>query len=241
MFKPLKYTLLFSLLMGTLAVPPAFAQDTTICKIAKTAIAMGHSLVDAIETAQVAMNDWKLVLVNEKNPLPEGFTVEVSKLPNGKEFDSRAIGELESMINAAKADGVSIFVTSSYRSYDYQVGLFNRKINQYKAQGYNDTEAYNIAKTIVAIPGTSEHNLGLAADIITPSYQVLDEGFAETEAFKWLSENAADYGFILRYPKGKGDITGIIYEPWHYRYVGQAAARAITEQGICLEEYLNRI
>ena len=119
--------------------------------------------------------------------------------------------------------------------------MFNRKINQYKAKGYDDNEAYNIAKTIVAIPGTSEHNLGLAADIVTPSYQTLDEGFAQTEAFRWLSENAADYGFILRYPKGKGDITGIIYEPWHYRYVGQAAAKVITEQGICLEEYLHRI
>lgn len=193
------------------------------------------------ETAQLSFDSWKLVLANENNPLPEGFTVEVSKLPNGKEFDSRAIGDLEAMLAAAKADGVSLTVVSSYRSYDYQVGLFNRKVNQYKAKGYNDTDAYNIAKTIVALPGTSEHNLGLAADIVTPSYMTLDAGFEKTDAFAWLSTHCAEYGFILRYPNGKGDITGIIYEPWHYRYVGQTAAKEIMAQGICLEEYLDRV
>lgn len=192
------------------------------------------------EASQITFDSWKLVLASEKSPLPDDFSVEVSKLPNGKEFDSRAIDDLKAMLSAAKADGVNLTVVSAYRSYDYQVGLFNRKVNQYKAKGYNDTDAYNIAKTIVALPGTSEHNLGLAADIVTSSYMTLDDGFEKTEAFTWLSSHCAEYGFILRYPKGKGDITGIIYEPWHYRYVGQAAAKSIMEKGICLEEYLSR-
>ena len=193
------------------------------------------------ETVQLESDSWKLILASEKSPLPDDFTAKVSKLPNGKEFDSRAIDDLEAMLAAAKADGVSLTVVSSYRSYDYQVGLFKRKVDQYKAKGYNDTDAYNIAKTIVALPGTSEHNLGLAADIVTPSYMTLDDGFEKTDAFAWLSTHCADYGFILRYPKDKGDITGIIYEPWHYRYVGHNAAKEIMAKGICLEEYLGKV
>ena len=99
-------------------------------------------------------------------------------------------------------------------------------------------QAAEKAKTINAYPGTSEHELGLAADIVTPSYQSLDSGYDQTDAFKWLVEHCADYGFILRYPKEKQDITKIIYEPWHYRYVGQEDAKIIMESGVTLEEYL---
>ena len=100
------------------------------------------------------------------------------------------------------------------------------------------SEAKVKAATIVAVPGTSEHNSGLAIDIITPSYQVLDEGFAETKAFRWLDANASKFGFILRFPKDKQDITKIIYEPWHYRYVGIETAPIIKASGLCLEEFL---
>ena len=238
----LKYSLAALALLGAMGLnaTACAADSANQAELRRILPRVSPQIALVAETAQLSFDSWKLVLANEKNPLPEGFSVEVSKLPNGKEFDSRAIGELKAMLAAAKADGVSLTVVSSYRSYDYQVGLFNRKVNQYKAKGYNDTDAYNIAKTIVALPGTSEHNLGLAADIVTPSYMTLDEGFEKTEAFAWLSTHCAEYGFILRYPNGKGDITGIIYEPWHYRYVGQAAAKQIMEQGICLEEYLDR-
>ena len=111
----------------------------------------------------------------------------------------------------------------------------------FKNLGYSDTQAYNNAKEWVAIPGTSEHHTGLALDIVTPTYQVLDYGFDTTEAFKWLYENCSKYGFILRYPKDKSDITKITYEPWHYRYVGVETAKYIMENNMCLEEYIESI
>ena len=238
-----KYCLLTLILLATLGFSTTACANDSQAQAALRRIAprITPQMALVAETAEITFDSWKLVLASEKSPLPEGFSVEVSKLPNGKEFDSRAIDDLEAMLKAAKADGVNLTVVSAYRSYDYQVGLFNRKVNQYKATGYNDTDAYNIAKTIVALPGTSEHNLGLAADIVTPSYMTLDDGFENTNAFAWLSTHCAEYGFILRYPKDKGDITGIIYEPWHYRYVGHSAAKEIMEKGICLEEYLNRV
>ena len=231
-----KYPLLILVLLAALGFTTTACANDSEAQAALRRIAprVTPQMALVAETAQIKF-------ASEKSPLPDDFTVEVSKLPNGKEFDSRAIGDLEAMLAAAKADGVSLTVVSSYRSYDYQVGLFNRKVNQYKAKGYNDTDAYNIAKTIVALPGTSEHNLGLAADIVTPSYMTLDDGFENTAAFAWLSTHCADYGFILRYPKDKGDITGIIYEPWHYRYVGHTAAQEIMEKGLCLEEYLGQV
>ena len=94
---------------------------------------------------------------------------------------------------------------------------------------------------VIAVPGTSEHHTGLALDIVTPTYQVLDDGYATTDAFKWLYENCADYGFILRYPENTTHITGIIYEPWHYRYVGVEVAKYITENNITFEEYIEEI
>ena len=180
---------------------------------------------------------WMYVLVNREHPLPSDFAVTEAATNNGKTFDARAVGALNAMIQGAKADGVSLIVGSGYRSIERQQYLFDRKIKQYMAKGYDYQAAYDIAKTIVAIPGTSEHNTGLAADIVTPSYQTLDEGFEKTDAFAWLSAHCAEYGFILRFPKGKEAVTGIIYEPWHYRYVGVEAAQEIMSQGLTLEEY----
>ena len=200
--------------------------------------------VDALANQQIpqapvvaAEDAWRLMLINRDNPLPQDHTFEKATLSNGYVVDARIVEPLNAMIAAAKADGVSIFVCSAYRTVEYQQGLFQRKINQYKAKGYSEQEAYDIAKTIVAIPGTSEHHTGLAVDISTPQYTTLDEGFGDTVAFAWLKEHCAQYGFIMRYPTGKTEITGIIYEPWHYRYVGVDEAKEMTEQGICLEEY----
>lgn len=183
--------------------------------------------------------DWRLQLVNEKNPLPEGFSVETCPLSqSGQAFDKRAAQHLERMLSDGKKQGMSFVVCSSYRSIDKQKMLFEKQVQKQKGKGLSEEEAYKKAKTVVALPGTSEHNYGLAADIVAKSYQMLDDKQAETKEAKWLKENCANYGFILRYPLDKTEKTGIIFEPWHYRYVGEEAAKEIMQRGICLEEYL---
>ena len=121
-----------------------------------------------------------------------------------------------------------------------QQQLFDRSQQAYMAQGMSEEEAYAKTATETAIPGTSEHQTGLAADIVTPTYQMLDAGFADTPAGQWLSEHAAEYGFVLRYPQDKQEVTGIIYESWHYRFVGKTHAKLMKESGLCLEEYLQQ-
>lgn len=186
-------------------------------------------------------DDWRMILVNNNVALPDGYEVETktAESANGKQLQAEAAEAYIRMQDAAAAVGVELLLCSGYRSVEYQTGLFNEELEKWKGQGYSDEDAYNKAKTVVAVPGYSEHNSGLAADIVTPEHQTLDEEFAETDAFKWLSEHAQEYGFILRYPLDKQAITGIIYEPWHYRYVGPENAAAIKESGLCLEEYLS--
>lgn len=183
---------------------------------------------------------WQLRLVNEQNPLPEGFQVETIPLrTKGQAFDSRAVGNLEKMLEDGEKEGLSFVVCSSYRTVERQKELFRQQVAKQKKRGLPDIKAYEEAKTVVALPGTSEHNLGLAVDITAKDYQLLDDKQAQTEEAKWLRENCYKYGFILRYPENKKQITGIIFEPWHYRYVGIEAATEIMQRGICLEEYLN--
>lgn len=201
------------------------------------------SLEQQVSEPVIDKNQWNLKLVNKSNPLPESFSPDLSYIdeeymvagfPRAR-FDSRAIDQLISLMDAAKADGINILVRTGYRTYSHQSNLYNSKIAEFKNKGYPDSDAVVEAAMVVAPPGTSEHNLGLAVD-----FNSLSESFENTKEFRWLSEYAADYGFILRYPKDKQDITGYIYEPWHYRYVGVEHARAIKEQGLCLEEYLNQ-
>ena len=183
---------------------------------------------------------WNLTLVNAAHPLPEDFAVVTETLKSGKSFDARAIGALTEMINACWADGLQPLVCSAYRSVDDQTALFQEQLDRLLASGLSYDEARAAAAQEIAVPGTSEHSLGLAADICALSYQNLDSAQADTEEQKWLMAHCAEYGFILRYPKDKQEITGIIFEPWHYRYVGKEAAQVITEEGLCLEEYLAR-
>ena len=119
-----------------------------------------------------------------------------------------------------------------------QTRLFDEQVKGLQNQGKDYVDAVAEAKTAVAYPGTSEHQLGLAVDIVSEDYQLLDEKQEETPEYIWLSKNCSKYGFIVRYPNGKTDITGVIYEPWHFRYVGKEAAQEIMSKGICLEEYL---
>ena len=183
-------------------------------------------------------DDWRLILVNKQNPVPDDFTVKLSGISDSMQADARIIDDIYEMMDAASSDGVNLMICSAYRSYDRQKSLFNNKINKLMGEGMSYLEAYKVGSMNVTVPGTSEHHLGLALDILTGSYTKMDDGFGETKAGKWLAENAADYGFILRYPKGKEDITGIVYEPWHFRYVGREYAKDIEERGVCLEEYL---
>ncbi|MCQ2476370.1 MAG: D-alanyl-D-alanine carboxypeptidase family protein [Clostridia bacterium] len=180
--------------------------------------------------------NWRTVIVNrhyiiDKNYKP-ALANSVTGDPNSKLLDSRVAPYYNKMYLAAKADGIILTPLSGYRSYDLQHTNFENKITKYVNQGYSRVKATQEAAKIILPPGTSEHNAGLAMDIIS-----LEQSFENTAAFKWLMNNAADYGFILRYPKNKESVTEIVYEPWHWRYVGVDTAKAIKASGKCMEEY----
>jgi len=183
--------------------------------------------------------DWRFILVNPWYILPEEYNeVVTSSLPNGESVDSRCYADLMQMLADCTSAGGNPVVCSSYRPHMKQVALFDQQVESLVSAGRTREEAEAEAGTVVALPGTSEHEIGLAVDICDYDYQNLDDAQADTPTQKWLIEHSWEYGFILRYPVNKSNITGIIYEPWHYRYVGKEAAREITEKGICLEEYL---
>ncbi len=183
-------------------------------------------------------NDWRLILINKQHSVPENYEVPLGTIPNTyMKCDERIIEDLLAMLQAAKEDGVNLSVCSPYRDLERQEMLFNRKINRYMGQGMSYMEAFQLSSQAVTVPGASEHQIGLALDIVCDTYTSLNEGFGDTQAGVWLAENSYKYGFILRYPKGKEYITCIEYEPWHFRYVGVEAATVITQEGITLEEF----
>lgn len=181
---------------------------------------------------------WNMILVNPWNAMNQNFSVELTQLANGHAIDKRAYPDLQNMMDDARAEGLSPMICSSYRTWDKQRTLYDNETKRYMAQGYSKEEAEKEAAKWVAVPGTSEHQTGLAVDIVAQSYQILDKKQEDTPEQRWLMENSYKYGFILRFPTDKSKITGINYEPWHYRYVGKEAAKEIYERGICLEEYL---
>lgn len=187
--------------------------------------------------ANVEISDWKMLLVNRDYILPDDYEVELAPCitddPDSLKLDYRVAPHYNEMYLAALEDGIELTPVSGYRSVARQKRNFENKIQKYVDDGYSKVEATQMAATIILPPGTSEHNAGLAMDICS-----LYESFENTDEFKWLNENAADYGFILRYPKDKQDITRIIYEPWHWRYVGVEAAKEMKASGQCFEEYL---
>lgn len=186
-----------------------------------------------------AAEDWALRLVNRENPLEPDFAVpELTQLKNGHAIDSRAYPALQAMMDGARAEGLQPLICSSYRTWDKQAELFEAKTRFYMDRGLARAEAEEQAAAWVARPGASEHQAGLAVDIVDTSYQLLDEGQEDTPVQQWLMAHCGEYGFILRYPTEKSALTGVNYEPWHYRYVGPEAAAAIMDQGLCLEEYL---
>lgn len=188
---------------------------------------------------QPAGAPWELTLVNDWNPVPANYeaTVTLARVGNmGQRVDARVEQQLNAMLAAGAANGID--VVSGYRPASQQATIYWRRVNQYRAQGYDADTAQQMTGTIIKRPGYSEHNCGLAVDLGGNGNFRLEEDFQQTAAYKWLIANCAEYGFILRYPQGKEDITGVTFEPWHYRYVGVETARAIMQSGVCLEEYL---
>ncbi len=194
----------------------------------------------ALPAAAAGETDPLLTLVNPWNTIPEDWTVELKSIGGGHSVDKRCYDDLSAMLRDCRAAGLRPVVRSSYRTRRTQEQLYANKVRQWKGYGYSDSEARKKAAAIVAPPDTSEHQLGLAVDLVDASYQTLDTRQADTPAQKWLMAHSWEYGFILRYPTDKSDVTGIIYEPWHYRYVGKEHAKAIYESGLCLEEWLDK-
>ena len=199
------------------------------------------------ESAQTAekvgfdKNDWKLLLINKQHTIPEDYEFTLGTLKGSMRCDERIIEPLTQMFAAAKADGVNLVVRSPYRDMARQEYLFERKVKNFQTTGMSYMDAYKKASITVTVPGASEHQVGLAVDITSDTYPSLETGFADTEGGKWLAEHSWEYGFILRYPLGKEEVTGIQFEPWHFRYVGVDAAEAITSQNITLEEFVENL
>lgn len=181
-----------------------------------------------------------LILVNRFEPLSKDFGKDIAFTEvGGKLFEKQAGEHLRLMLDCAKADGICIKVISGYRSEEYQHMLWETSIKKEMNLGLDYTSAVKKTGRTLAPVGTSEHQTGLAADLGTECADDVEENFHRTSQGKWLTQNAASFGFILRYPRYKEHITGIDYEPWHYRYVGIEAAKLMQESGLCLEEFLH--
>lgn len=210
---------------------------------AKQAEADGKSIEQ--RNAQTKHNSDKecdILLVNKDNPLPKDYEVTLKTMPDRtNKAAEEAYQPLCDMIQAGRKEGLYFEICSSYRSVERQQELFDEDVAALIRKGFSYLEAYAEVARETMPPGHSEHSTGLAFDIVALGYQMLDEGQERTAENKWLQEHCAEYGFILRYPKGKEDITYINYESWHYRYVGVEVAAYIMEKGITLEEYLEEL
>lgn len=190
------------------------------------------------KSANSVVKDELLTLVNFENTIPKDWKVDLVQLNNGQSVDRRIYDDLIAMLQAAKSEELNPLICSSYRTNEKQEQLYQNKVSEYLSQGYSKVEASDKAAFWVARPGTSEHQLGLAVDIVSTKNQRLDRSQENTVEQQWLIQNSWKYGFVLRYPTNKNSITGVGYEPWHYRYVGKEHAKKINELGVCLEEYV---
>ena len=184
-----------------------------------------------------AGDGWMQLLVNSSNAIPDGYApTELTELSNGQSVDKRIYPSLQSMFDDARAQGVYPVVSSGYRTAKQQQSEMDDKIQEYIDDGKSEDEARALAATYVAQVGYSEHEAGLAIDIVAKANKSDDD-----TVWAWMKEHCAEYGFILRYPEGKEGVTGMNYEPWHFRYVGVEAAQKIMGAGITLEEYLGQV
>ena len=187
---------------------------------------------DLPDPPDIDINDWRYVLANADNPLPEGYAPEDIEYVGEQDcpIDARIAENLADFAYDCMDAGYPVYLSSGYRSYEYQEELYWAKVEEYGEEE---------AASIVLPPGTSEHQTGLCCDI-TDEYRSPKnpDELSQTETFKWLNAHCTEYGFILRYPENKNEITKVIYEPWHFRYVGKEVAEYITENDLCLEEFV---
>lgn len=216
------------------------AQPQAASVPARSAASQAEDSAAQAQQAQAMLDDPRMVLVNHTNKMPDGYTFTTKECGSAtainKTLQTEAADAFLAMQAAAAKDGVTIWMQSGYRSVDYQKNLYDKKTRYFLEKGLSRDEALQQAATIVNPPGYSEHNCGLAADLNSPEHTGLDEGFENTEAFRWLCAHAEEYGFILRYPKDAEAVTEITYEPWHWRYVGPENAALINQSGLCFED-----
>lgn len=203
-------------------------------------ITRGKAVIDD-RTFYFTSTGAKIILVNPWHFIPYDYTSDIVNAEDGYMIDSSCKDDLLQMLADCRKAGFDARITSAYRRPQTQINLYNNKVWYFLDQGYDEDTARKEAAKIIAVPGTSEHELGLAVDLVDSSYWVLDEAQEDTPAQKWLMAHCWEYGFILRYPNEKSDSTGIIYEPWHYRYVGKELALELKDTGLCLEEYLQSL
>ena len=229
---------------SAISMPAQSIADPTVRSAENTA-APANALGLTADEARAMLADPLMVLVNHTSKMPDDYTFDTKECGSAtavnKTLQTVACDAFLSMQKAAAADGVTVWMQSGYRSVKYQTSLYERKTKYYLDKGYDNATAKEKAAAVVNPPGYSEHNCGLAADLNSPEHTGLDEGFEKTAAFRWLCEHAGDYGFILRYPKDAEDKTEIIYEPWHWRYVGVENAAKINASGLCFEEYIETL
>ena len=234
-------------LSASAASAPAEDAENSLLPAASSTVeeTNGNALGLTADEAAAMLADPLMVLVNHTNKMPDDYTFETkecgSKTAVNKTLQTVACDAFLAMQKAAAADGVTVWMQSGYRSVKYQTSLYEKKTQYYLNKGYDNAAAKEKAAAVVNPPGYSEHNCGLAADLNSPEHTGLDEGFENTAAFRWLCAHAGDYGFILRYPKDAEDKTEIIYEPWHWRYVGVENAARINASGLCFEEYIQTL
>ena len=229
---------------SAISMPAQSIADPTVSSAENTA-APANALGLTADEARAMLADPLMVLVNHTSKMPDDYTFDTKECGSAtavnKTLQTVACDAFLEMQKAAAADGVTVWMQSGYRSVKYQTSLYERKTKYYLDKGYDNAAAREKAAAVVNPPGYSEHNCGLAADLNSPEHTGLDEGFEKTAAFRWLCEHAGDYGFILRYPKDAEDKTEIIYEPWHWRYVGVENAAKINASGLCFEEYIETL
>lgn len=229
---------------SAISMPAQSIADPTVSS-AENTTAPANALGLTADEARAMLADPLMVLVNHTSKMPDDYTFDTKECGSAtavnKTLQTVACDAFLEMQKAAAADGVAVWMQSGYRSVKYQTSLYERKTKYYLDKGYDNATAREKAAAVVNPPGYSEHNCGLAADLNSPEHTGLDEGFEKTAAFRWLCEHAGDYGFILRYPKDAEDKTEIIYEPWHWRYVGVENAAKINASGLCFEEYIETL
>lgn len=229
---------------SAISMPAQSIADPTVSSAENTA-APANALGLTADEARAMLADPLMVLVNHTSKMPDDYTFDTKECGSAtavnKTLQTAACDAFLEMQKAAAADGVTVWMQSGYRSVKYQTSLYERKTKYYLDKGYDNATAREKAAAVVNPPGYSEHNCGLAADLNSPEHTGLDEGFEKTAAFRWLCEHAGDYGFILRYPKDAEDKTEIIYEPWHWRYVGVENAAKINASGLCFEDYIETL